>query len=427
MRMKTYQADTLEEAFRAIKAELGPDAVIIQTTHLRAERTLRHPFGRPLVQVQAAVEPPRAPASASPVHPREFAAERSPKSGTAAMGSTFRLELLSSLQEDDGWKDMVSHAVAAAPSRDFPDGEGNRVGAAGPARLRAELLERGCEAHTASRLVADAVAAAARHRSLSETALRASLHAVVAKRLRARATSVGGEERGRGLVVIGPTGAGKTLALSKLMTQYAQRGMRDLALVKVERERCPGIDPLQVTAGELGARVDVVRTPGELAAVLERRTCPEVVLVDTPGCSLLDRDAIADLRELCAIGVRLEVHLVLPAHTVRQDFEEMMFRYAGVPIHRLLFSKLDETLRQGRMLEIALRCGLPLSYLVDSQNPRGGIEVATPDRVASAVVGWTPDREEDSERWIGTEGDAGARCGRVSVGLCEGGHEWNRL
>ncbi len=443
MRMKTYQADTLEEAFRAIKAELGSDAVILQTRHLRGERTLRNPFGRTIVQVQAAVNLPRDPEpDARP--PRPTASPRrhqrhhwvvqddGPSLGDRAFAHELARSLRSPVADPRGEAEWDDAEVDTALEGGVPvsvQPEGRRPSGrllAGPALLRAGLVERGCEPATASQLVADAVAAAAQAASLSEPSLREALHQVLTKRLRVKGARVGGGDRGKGLMVIGPTGAGKTLALAKLMTHYAARGMRDLALVKVERERRPGIDALQIMAGELGARIDVVRSPEELVGVVGRRTSSEIILVDTPGCSLLDREAVGDVRALCAAGLPLEVHLVLPAQTAVQDFDDMIVRYAGVAIHRLLFTKLDETLRYGRMLEIALRSGLPLSYVTDSREPHTGIDVATPDRMAGVMCGWTPSGDDDEPSCVAEDVREHRLAGRAPVGLVEGGVEWNK-
>lgn len=309
------------------------------------------------------------------------------------------------------------------------------VAAAAPARVRAELEDRGCDPRTASSLVAEAVAEAAGRRSLSDATLRTALYAVVTRRLRERTALGGRDERGRCVALIGPTGAGKTLALSKLMAQHLQRGSSGVTVVKMESKRSPGIDPLQVTAAELGALVHVARSRRELAAVIAQRSASDVMLVDTPGMSGLDRGAVGRVREWCSTEVPLEVHLVLPASMIRQDFDELLLGYAGLPIHRLLFTKIDETVRHGRMLEIALRSTLPLSYLAEGQDPRHGIEVATPDRVAGLVcrgdAGAVDDIASDLEReeepacgaWMG---GAGRHAVRTPGTTFEGGVEWNR-
>ena len=46
MKIKTFVADSIPEAFRAIKAELGSEAVILGTKYVRTGWSWRHPIGR---------------------------------------------------------------------------------------------------------------------------------------------------------------------------------------------------------------------------------------------------------------------------------------------------------------------------------------------------------------------------------------------
>lgn len=520
MRMKTYQAETLEEAFRAIKADLGPEAIVINTQHLKGERTLRNPFGRTIVQVQAAVNMPRpvetvaSPETSSPpalphlfaavrksVMPRDLpnvetsvrrgllsgaasdvnhSSTRASNPGSASRSSSgpvasdrsvtprppsqhhwiaqdeparerpsgFAGELARSLDEQMDqpsrpaelsvttnhrktarqWDDILSsveravptiEAASAVPQRESTEAPVRSV----PARLRAELIACGCETTTAGQLVAEAVATAAAGHTLAEPALRQAVYAAAATRVRQLVATVDRRMRHQTMMVVGPTGVGKTTVLAKLMTQYAAQGVRKLTLLAFERQPRVGVDPLYVLAGEVGAVVETVRSPAELAAAVRRHAEADAIFIDTPGCSVLDRQAVADLRACATSGVLLDMHLVLAAHTPLEDFDELMTRAEGLPIRRLLFTKLDEATRPGRMLDMALRSALPVSYVTEGRDASGAIDVATPDRVASAVCGSLvpPDAVADAEPDAAPEsaeavGGAAADEGPVAVG-----------
>src|SRR5690242_10276886 len=55
MRVEKYQAEDMKEAFRLIKAELGPDAVVVQTRKVRPGGMLGL-FRKPVYEVLAAVD-----------------------------------------------------------------------------------------------------------------------------------------------------------------------------------------------------------------------------------------------------------------------------------------------------------------------------------------------------------------------------------
>jgi hypothetical protein len=83
----------------------------------------------------------------------------------------------------------------------------------------------------------------------------------------------------------------------------------------------------------------------------------------------------------------LETHLVVPATTRERDVLAGFARYAGVPISRLLFTKLDEGIGLGGMYELMRKTKLPVSYLSTGQNVPDDLEVATADRLASLILG----------------------------------------
>lgn len=496
MRMKTYQAETLEEAFRAIKADLGPDAIVINTQHLKGERTLRNPFGRPIVQVQAAISLPRPPEPPAPsqdgrvaavpngvvrarkfsvpsaVPPAETSVRRvnhqfsafernrsiAPESASESMDrpsfgvsaserpapprppsqhhwiaqdelpqerpSGFAGELARSLEAQAPpplqpagppagekrpnaarqWDDILSsveravpaiEAASAVPVRDAADAPVRSV----PARLRAELMACGCDASTAGQVVAEAVATAAAGHTLAEPALRRAVYAAVATRVRQLSAPVDRRMRHQTMMVVGPSGVGKTTVLAKLMTQYAAQGVRKLVLIALERQPRPGTEPLAVLAGEVGAVVETARTPAEVAAAVRRHADADAIFIDTPGYSVMDRQAVAALRACASSGVLLDMHLVLAAHMPLDDFDDLMARASGLPLRRLLFTKLDEGTRPGRMLDMALRSALPVSYVTEGRDANGVIDVATPDRMAQAVCAalMPPDDAVESE------------------------------
>lgn len=414
----------MQEAFRLIKAELGPDAVILNTSQVRVERTLLNPFGRPAVQVEAAIDrdpvsdaresgsreesvavsPSDEPEPAPPNFHRTLAAsmqaepERLYRSGHSRNEAARDWDPGEEVPEDDEFVEDTS-GWAAADGRE-PDSTGASILRSGtlsrqeglaPAQLQRHLIERGCESSTASQLVAEAVTEAAQRGGLTEDALCRALHRVVGRCIAVAAMPETGDCP-KPLMVVGPTGAGKTLALSKLLSAAACKGAFHLTVIKLERERSSGIDPLHVLAAEVGAQLDVVRNRRELVAAIESSASSSrdrALFVDSPGRSLLDREAMNELRELFLAELPMEVHLVLPAHTSHQDFADMATRYAGVPIHRLLITKIDETTRHGRLLDVAMRCGLPLSFLGIGQDPRSGLEVATQDCVADLICGWS--------------------------------------
>ncbi len=71
MKVKKFEAVDMQEALRKVKAELGPHAVIIQTRKIVKDKSLFGLFGRPVIEVTAAIEshtvPSRQKKAAAPL------------------------------------------------------------------------------------------------------------------------------------------------------------------------------------------------------------------------------------------------------------------------------------------------------------------------------------------------------------------------
>ncbi|MFQ5692169.1 MAG: hypothetical protein ACE5IM_03880, partial [Nitrospinota bacterium] len=55
MRVKTFEASDIQEALRRVKLEMGPGAVIVSTRHVRRGGTPFGIFGKPHVEITAAL------------------------------------------------------------------------------------------------------------------------------------------------------------------------------------------------------------------------------------------------------------------------------------------------------------------------------------------------------------------------------------
>lgn len=467
MKIKTFVADNIPEAFRAIKAELGPDAVILSTKYVRTGWSWRHPIGHQQVHVVAAVDrnAPAAPPSAATAS-RASAAGKTDTTGQAAGFVTFRSWLEASLGRDEAEphpqvsdepartgsfaqrkaqeryrasghafkSESVDRETGPSPVEDQEPGQVDRL----TVRLSQELVTRGCDLWTAARLANEALARAAARGLPTEPRARQALRGVVMEQVRVGGPLFSGQKRLKAIAVIGSTGVGKTSAVCKLAAYYKLKEGRSVAVAKVDRESSGGADPLRIFAGSIGLNVKTVREKRELADLVSTNFGAELLLIDQPGHSLLDWEAMDWLRGLFSGDLPIEVHLALPANTDLQDFLDVTNRYTGLPIHRLLFTKLDETTRFGRLFEILRRSRLPLSYLTAGQRLTEDLEIARPERLADLLCRGPSDVGDCDRRNRVAGGDMTASEGRTSPSeaeppmalmeayCSEGGQRWMR-
>jgi flagellar biosynthesis protein FlhF len=206
-------------------------------------------------------------------------------------------------------------------------------------------------------------------------------------------------DRHKIVMLVGPTGGGKTLTAAKLAAHYRLKEGRSVALIKVESGRVSAVDPLQLFAATIGLGVDIVRNKRELTECLWLRRETDLVLIDTAGRSPLDHDAMGELRDCAALESTIEVHLVIPARIHAQDLADLIDRYAGLPIHRLVCTKLDETTRYGVLFDSLCRTKLSVSYFGVGQRVTDDLEVARPEEMVDLLLGRAGQSDEPSHEW----------------------------
>src|SRR6185312_9920761 len=118
MRIEKYHAEDMQEAFRLIKAELGPDAVVIQTRKVRLG--IFGLFKRPVYEVIAAVDEEAKPAKFAASVPTAAAPARSQakSAAPARAGAVTRPAATSGVNPGGGA--VPAAATAKAPRVEAP-------------------------------------------------------------------------------------------------------------------------------------------------------------------------------------------------------------------------------------------------------------------------------------------------------------------
>ncbi len=97
-------------------------------------------------------------------------------------------------------------------------------------------------------------------------------------------------QQGGVIALVGPTGAGKTTTIAKLAARYAaEHGARNVALVTTDTTRIGGREQLHSYGRQLGVAVHEADSDAVLIQLLQRLQDYKLVLVDTAGPGQRDR------------------------------------------------------------------------------------------------------------------------------------------
>lgn len=194
--------------------------------------------------------------------------------------------------------------------------------------------------------------------------------------------------RPRLVVLMGPTGVGKTTTIAKLAARTKLHERRRVGLITLDTFRIAAVDQLEKYAEIIGLPLIIATSPQELEIAVEEFRAKEtdVVFIDTAGRSHRDELKMAELREFLAVLPDAEVHLVLSTTTHGKTILSVANRFSGLGFDRVILTKVDETISFGSLVSALIAIGRPVSYVTDGQNVPDDIVPSDPERLADLVL-----------------------------------------
>ncbi len=189
------------------------------------------------------------------------------------------------------------------------------------------------------------------------------------------------------VALIGPTGVGKTTTLAKLAANLQLREKRRVGLITIDTYRIAAIDQLRKYAELIGSPIKAVNTPEDLReAILAMSDC-EFILIDTAGRSPTDTLKLNELKGFLDAAQPEEVHLVLSLAASQPCIERAIERFGQVRVDKIIFTKLDEAVHVGVVLNVVKKVNKTLSYVTTGQNVPDDIEVGKGSKLAQMLLG----------------------------------------
>ncbi|MBU0509503.1 50S ribosome-binding GTPase [bacterium] len=374
MNTQKFVAPTMKEAIARIKEELGEDALIIRSERVKVGGSLNR-FRSEMIEVTAAsAEEMKGEAQAGP----EFAQtlERSLSRSSMPEPSPIadpRLGQISDevrqLREDlSDLGRLLKYSQIEKMPREL-------------VRLWKKMGESGVNGEWATDLAQEALLRLRPDELVSAVAVESHLIQKISGVVRQSSQPPPKLNRSYKIVAVGSPGAGKTTLVQKLASDPAAYGKRKVGLISLDTHRMAAIEQLKAFARIAGVPLEIVFQPAQLSDAAKRLSGSEVILVDTPGCTAADHGKLdlldGFLRQLDCD----EVHLVLNSSMRDEEMNYAGHRFRDVGITHLSFTHIDETLRQGYLLNVARVAERPIAWISRGQGFVGCIERFTPEHL----------------------------------------------
>jgi flagellar biosynthesis protein FlhF len=193
------------------------------------------------------------------------------------------------------------------------------------------------------------------------------------------------------MMLVGPTGVGKTTTIAKLAGLARQQDEhRRTVLITLDTYRVAAVEQLRVFAKILKIPLEIAVSHKDFMECMGRHQHADLLLIDTAGRSPKDQAGYDELLAITRGQVHVETHLVLAAPMAELVQMDTIRRYQSVPIHKLIITKLDEVSTGGGLYNVLSQTGLPVSYLSAGQRVPEDLEVATRTRLVELAWGQSP-------------------------------------
>jgi len=173
-------------------------------------------------------------------------------------------------------------------------------------------------------------------------------------------------EKGDVIVLVGPTGVGKTTTLVKLASQYKLYKEMSIKFLTIDQYKIGAVDHLNNYAEILKTNCEVIRSKEDLVKAIIDQI--DLIFVDTLGTSQKDNQHLAIIKDRLDIKKKkLKIYLTISATTKYSDIIDIMERFKFLNYQSIIFTKLDETNSFGQVLSSLWKMDIPVSFLTNGQ------------------------------------------------------------
>ncbi len=174
------------------------------------------------------------------------------------------------------------------------------------------------------------------------------------------------EGRAKAVIVLGPTGVGKTTTLMKLVAKAVRHGST-VGVVGLDTHKIGALHYLKRFCSVLGLPFKAVHTVEALPEAVLNMADRDRVFIDTPGRNPFDRTYLRSLERIFEEFTEIEAYLLLSAHYDERFITETYWFYRDLPVDCLGITKVDETPTKGMIYNISALYQKPIGFITNGQ------------------------------------------------------------
>jgi flagellar biosynthesis protein FlhF len=383
VKVRRYIAPDMRSALVQVRAEQGPDVVILSNRKVEGgielitaeeyDEAALAQLGNRKERNSTRAEPvPAASAATEAVAAPVAAPAERPKTGPELLWT--REPLLDEVRtEMRSLRRMVEHELSVLSFSGYTRSTPLRQSLA--RKLRALGITRNLTRSIVEELGHDVDAASAWRLAIAKLCKRIPIHAPLAA------------DEPQLVAFIGATGVGKTTVIAKLAIRHALRyGKSNVALITTDSRRIGAFDQLRAFGSLIGLPVWTVGDKAELSMAISATDDKSLVLIDTAGVGIHDRDARESLNMLIGCHPRLTTYAVVSANSQATGLAAMRSAYAAFNLSACVITKLDEAASLGPVISDVIEQDMPVVYTSSGQRIPEDLDEARAHALVSNAI-----------------------------------------
>lgn len=193
------------------------------------------------------------------------------------------------------------------------------------------------------------------------------------------------------IMLVGPTGVGKTTSIAKLAARYSYMMEKKykVGLIVLDTYRIGAVEQLMQYARMMKLGIETVVDPPEFASALNAMSYCDYILIDTMGSSPYDKEKITKIYDCLqnnTTDLQVDTVLVLPSSIKYEDLKATYDNFEPLGIDTMMFTKLDETRGFGNIFSLMYETSKPISYFSVGQEVPEDLVVASSDYLIDCML-----------------------------------------
>jgi flagellar biosynthesis protein FlhF len=225
----------------------------------------------------------------------------------------------------------------------------------------------------------------------NSTTIKRYFQTVLRKMVLIRRESILAPRAKKVIMLVGPTGVGKTTSIAKIAARYSYllEKKYKVGLIVLDSYRIGAVEQLMQYARMMKLGIETVVDPPEFVSSLHSLSHCDYILIDTMGASPYDREKIEKIYECLQISgdqYNIDVVLVMPSSIKYDDLRATYENFSSLNIDTLMFTKLDETIGFGNIFSLAYDTKKPISYFSVGQEVPEDLVCASSDFLIDCLL-----------------------------------------